>query len=100
MYLAIASTGAWLNLFNLLPVWQLDGNRGFSALTRTQRLSVAATFGAAWAMTSDGLLVLLLVVSLVRAFDRATPVIGDRGALAQFVSLVLALSVVFHFARV
>ena len=26
---AIAQVGAWINLFNLLPVWQLDGARGF-----------------------------------------------------------------------
>ena len=100
MYLAIASTGAWLNLFNLLPVWQLDGNRGFSALSKSQRLLIAASFGAAWALTSDGLLVLLFVVALVRAFDASAPATGDRGAFGQFASLVVALASVFHFARV
>ena len=30
---AIARAGAWINLFNLLPIWQLDGGRGFSALS-------------------------------------------------------------------
>jgi len=29
----IAHFGAWVNLFNLVPVWQLDGARGFRALT-------------------------------------------------------------------
>jgi Zn-dependent protease len=33
----IAQLGAWINLFNLLPFWQLDGARGFHALTRGQR---------------------------------------------------------------
>src|SRR3984885_6743050 len=37
IWYAIAHTSAWLNLFNLIPVWQLDGGRGFRALTRKQR---------------------------------------------------------------
>src|SRR5688500_6713569 len=35
MWAAIAHTGAWINLFNLLPVWQLDGNRGYAALSKS-----------------------------------------------------------------
>jgi hypothetical protein len=38
IFSAIAHASAWLNLFNLLPVWQLDGGRGFSAMSRTHRL--------------------------------------------------------------
>src|SRR6266516_2996578 len=56
---AIAHYGAWVNLFNLLPVWQLDGGRGFRALTRGQRWIAAAMIGAMWLVTGEGLLVLL-----------------------------------------
>ncbi|MBV8200299.1 MAG: site-2 protease family protein, partial [Acidobacteria bacterium] len=31
---AVARFGAWINLFNLLPFWQLDGGRAFHALSR------------------------------------------------------------------
>jgi Zn-dependent protease len=98
MWTAIAHTGAWLNLFNLIPVWQLDGNRGFSALTRTHRVIVTLAFGAAWIATGDGLIVLLLIVSAARAFDAQAPAAEDRGALLQFVGLVLALAAVFRAA--
>jgi Zn-dependent protease len=30
--------GGWINLSNLLPVWQLDGGRAFNALSRQQRV--------------------------------------------------------------
>jgi Zn-dependent protease len=43
--------------FNLLPVWQLDGGRGFRALTRGQRWIAAALIGAMWLVTGEGLLV-------------------------------------------
>jgi Zn-dependent protease len=98
MYAAIAHTGAWLNLFNLLPVWQLDGNRGFAALAPVQRWVVVLLFVAGWAATRDGLFVLLIVAAAFRAFDRHAPVDGDRGALAQFAFLIVALSIVARAA--
>src|SRR2546430_11600704 len=35
---AIAHVGAYINLFNLLPVWQLDGGRGFRSEEHTSEL--------------------------------------------------------------
>jgi Zn-dependent protease len=98
MYSAIAHTGAWLNLFNLLPVWQLDGNRGFAALASRQRWIVAAAFAAGWMVTHDGLFVLLLAAAAFRAFDAHAPVAGDRGALGQFAFLIAALSIITRAA--
>ena len=88
---AIARLGAWINLFNLIPVWQLDGARGFHALSRTQRWIVAAAFGAMWAVTSDGLIVLLAIVASVRALATARTQQGDTRTLVHFVALVIAL---------
>jgi Zn-dependent protease len=100
MWAAIASTGAWINLFNLMPVWQLDGSRGFAALSKPQRLLVAVSFLAAWAATSDGLLILLGIVALARAFEAGSPDTPDYGVFGLFVFLVITLSIVFHTARV
>ena len=100
MWMAIAHTGAWLNLFNLMPVWQLDGNRGFAALTKVQRMAVVASFAVAWAITHDGLVFLLLLVAGARVFDSHAPDTPDRDALTQFIAVVLALAVVFRMASV
>lgn len=40
IFAAIAGVGAWINLFNLLPIASLDGGRGFHALNRQQRVIV------------------------------------------------------------
>src|SRR5205807_8136402 len=61
IWAAIAHLGAFINLFNLVPVWQLDGARGFHALSRHQRWIAAAVIAAMWAATGEGLLVLLLL---------------------------------------
>ena len=50
---AIAAVGAWVNLFNLLPVWQLDGGRGFRALSTMQRWIVVAAMGAMVAVSQE-----------------------------------------------
>src|SRR3712207_8675471 len=38
----IAKVGAWINLFNLTPFWQLDGARGFRGMSRTHRIVATA----------------------------------------------------------
>ena len=98
MWTAIAHTGAWINLFNLLPVWQLDGSRGFASLTRVHRFTVVAAFAAGWLIAGDGLFILLIGVAGFRAFTTDASDVEDRGALAQFVFLILALAIVFTFA--
>jgi Zn-dependent protease len=89
---ALAHVGAWINLFNLLPVWQLDGAHGFRALTRTQRWAAAAVIGAAWALSAEGLLVLLLLGALWAAWGGRPAERGDWRALAEYAGLVVALT--------
>ena len=98
MWKAIAHVGAWINLFNLLPVWQLDGNRGFAALSTSQRWLIVLTFACGWALAHDGLFVLLIAAAAFRSFDAEAPVAGDRGAFAQFAFVILALAVLLRVA--
>ena len=98
MWTAIAHVGAWINLFNLLPVWQLDGNRGFSALARSGRVAVTAAFVAGWLIAGDGLFVILILTAGFRAFNTDAAAENDRGALGEFLFLVLALAIVFTLA--
>jgi Zn-dependent protease len=98
MWAAVALTGAWLNLFNLMPVWQLDGSRAFASLTRTHRWIAVAALGCAWAITGDGVVLLVLLVTIARAASGGADVPEDRGALALFVVITLALAGTFRLA--
>lgn len=95
---AIARVGAWLNLFNLIPVWQLDGGRGFHALTRAHRLIVAIAAAALAFLTSEGMLVLIAIGAIYRLFTKDFPEQQDTPILIQFVGLLAVLSVVYLFA--
>jgi Zn-dependent protease len=94
LWLALARTSAWINLFNLLPFWQLDGSRGFRALSQAQRFAVTGSFAAMWFFTGDGMLLILVLVAAWRAFDkRDLPPTPDPVSFYQFVSLIAFLSV-------
>jgi Zn-dependent protease len=91
IWFAIAAVTGFLNLFNLIPVWQLDGSRGFHALSRVERWIVVAACAGALALTGQKMLVLVGGVAIWRALQRDTGP-GHTQTLATFVGLVLALS--------
>lgn len=90
-FAAIARFGAWINLFNLLPVGPLDGGRGFGALARSQRWLATGVVGLAWFVTAEGLLGLVFVAAVFRALG-AAPETGDRKTLLQYAVLIAVLS--------
>jgi Zn-dependent protease len=89
---AIAHLTGFINLFNLIPVWQLDGSRGFHALSRWQRWGVVATIALAYYVTDDRMLLLVGAVAVWRALERPANEEGDTYAFATFVVLVGALA--------
>ncbi len=92
IFAAIAKFGAWINLFNLLPVWQLDGSHAFRALSKLERAGIAAVMFVAWITSHEGLLVLLAIVAAFRAFGNDAPKERDFPIFLQFAFLVVALS--------
>jgi Zn-dependent protease len=92
IWYAIAHTAAWLNLFNLLPIWQLDGGRGFRALTRKQRAIAAAVAIGMWAVTHQTILLLIALGAGYRLFSRDYPAEDDNIILMQYAGLIVLLA--------
>lgn len=92
VWAAIGHFGAFVNLFNLMPVWQLDGARAFRPMTAGERWLATLAIGVMFAVTREGLLVLLLILSAMQAWGAEGTEAGDTGALLQFVSLIVVLS--------
>ncbi len=91
IWAAIARFGAWVNLFNLLPVWQLDGGRGFRALGRRHRWYAVGALLATWVLTAEPLLVLLAIAGGVSAMSEA-PDESDTAMLGLYAGLALLLA--------
>ncbi len=92
VFAAIGRTGAWINLFNLMPVWQLDGGRGFQSLSRWQRWLVLAVMGLMLYVTGEKLLLLLMVLAFFQALRKDAPREPDMTGLIEFAFLVAILS--------
>jgi Zn-dependent protease len=95
IFAAIARVGAWVNLFNLLPVWTLDGGRGFRSMSRGQRWLAVAVIGAAWFVTHERQLAALGVAAAARALGgprEEAAKAGDTTATIQYAGLVAILS--------
>ncbi len=93
LWAAVAHLGAWINLFNLIPVWQLDGSRGIRALDRTQVWMLALLTTAMWAMVNDGMLILLALVLAFQGFrKRGGEAAPDWNVMVEFAGLIVALS--------
>ena len=88
-WVAIARTTAYINLFNLTPVWMLDGGRGFRALDQRQRLYWAGLAVALWYVTGENLFLLLVVGAAYRLLWKKDPAPEpDWGAFLEFAGLL------------
>ena len=91
IWAAIAHLTGFINLFNLTPVWQLDGSRGFHALDRRQRWGAVGAIAIAYLLTNQRLLALVGIVAVWRAVQKEQGP-GDAKAFGIYVGLIAALS--------
>jgi Zn-dependent protease len=92
IYAAIAQWGAIINLFNLLPVWQLDGSHAFRALSKFERGGIAGIAAAMAMITGEGWLIIIAIVAGFRAFGKEAPDKRNLPIFAEFAFLVITLS--------
>lgn len=91
VWAAVAKVGAWINLFNLTPVWQLDGGRAFHAFSKRQRTMAFGVILLALVVSHAHMLFLPLGFAAFQFF-RPAPAEHDEGAWWTYALLVLALA--------
>ena len=92
LWAAVARAGAWINLFNLIPIWQLDGSRGIQSLNRPQIWMLALLSAAMWMVVEDGMLVLVALVLAFRGYTKRESPEPDWPGFMQFSGLIVTLS--------
>jgi len=88
----LAKVGAFINLFNLLPLWQLDGGRAFNAFSRKHRWLATVVLSVLWATTEEGLLLILTLGGAYRAAVDKAPAESDVLSLAEYLGLAVVLA--------
>jgi Zn-dependent protease len=96
--LAVGSLSARLNLFNLIPVWQLDGSRGLRALSRSERVILGLIGLALGVQLEQWMPAIVGALTLARALPNGPYETSDRGALGMFIGLLVAHAVVAAWA--
>ena len=90
---SVAHFLAWITIFNLVPLWQLDGARAFRALDVTARFSIAILSGGLWLWAREGILLLVGGIALLSTGGAAART--DRWSYIYFIALlVLATALV------
>lgn len=92
LFAALTRTGAWINLFNLIPIWQLDGGRAFRSLTRSERGIATGAAVALWFLTSETMLLLIALGGVFRVIVGPHDPVGDRRGLVAYLVLLAALA--------
>jgi Zn-dependent protease len=92
LWAAIAAFGAMINLFNMIPVWQLDGARGMRSQTFAQRRLLLIASIALWIFTLNGILLLVAAGIVYRMFRKDYAPAPDWQGFAFYAGLMAALS--------
>ncbi len=92
--ISVASLGATINMFNLIPVWQLDGARGLKALSRSDRGMVAAVALASAFLFHQWMPAAVGGFVAIQVFSKSAHPTGDRGMFLLYVGLLVALSAI------
>jgi len=90
---------ALINLFNLTPVWQLDGAHAFKAMARAHRLTATAALVAALALSGQRMLWLPILGASWAVFTMRPSSRADRRAVGYYVALTGALSLLAALCR-
>jgi len=93
IWAVIAHFGATINLFNLIPVWHLDGSRGFHSLARHERGIVLSAGVALWMLTRAPLLLVIALCAVYRMFTKDWEKETDRLGLMQFLGPMAAFAI-------
>ena len=105
LFLVLANVGAWINLFNLLPILGLDGAQATYAMSRMQRGLIAATCVIFFGLTFSGSIggdrnqwIFLIVAGgmLWRCFTNDEPEKADTKTFAIFQALVILLGFMLY----
>lgn len=93
LWAALAGFSAFINLMNLIPVWQLDGGQALAAIDRAGRIAIAIAAVAVAAYFSQPLLLLVAGGAVYRSFDKDLPdeMTRSHGITAYFIALLAVL---------
>jgi Zn-dependent protease len=94
IWAALARTGAWFNVLNLIPVWIFDGGSAAYALSKAERAIILVVSAALGYALGEGVFYFLALGAGWRLFTRDAPPEPSNSTTAYFVAVVTGLAFV------
>jgi Zn-dependent protease len=95
LWAALARSGAWLNVLNLIPVWMLDGGHAALALSKTERIILLTACLALWLVLAENVFFLVALGAAYQVFlAGGLPARPSRVTTAYFIAVLTALGVI------
>jgi len=103
LWAALARTGAFLNVFNLIPVWFFDGGLASHTFGVAERAGLLALSVILWYTTGEGIFLLVALGAVWCLFTALThrepvPQRSDWSSWAYYAAVLIALAVILHAA--
>ena len=96
---ALAYTGAWVNLLNLIPVLGLDGAQATYALNRLGRGLILTSCVVLFALMHEGVFLFIGAGMTWRMFTQDAPEENSNRTLFGFLALLIALGAFLFFVH-
>jgi Zn-dependent protease len=91
LWAALAHTGAWLNLLNLIPIWLLDGGQAATVLSKNARALLLLACLAFWYLFGESVYFLVAAGTTYRLFTNDIPTENNSRIAGYFLFLLAAL---------
>jgi Zn-dependent protease len=96
VWAALARTGAFLNVLNLIPVWTLDGAQATLALGKMERVGLVAVALAMLAYTGNLTFLFVALGMGWKMFTKDLPPKDDWGTWTYFAAVLAGLGYLLH----
>jgi Zn-dependent protease len=96
LWAALARTGAFINVLNLIPIPMLDGGQAVKALGLVERLGLLAVCLALWLYTDSAIFAFVGAGLLWRLFTKDKPAEDNWGIWAYYAGVLAALALVLR----
>jgi Zn-dependent protease len=94
LWVALAHTGAVINLLNLIPVWQLDGGKAVESLGKNERVALLVAAITLGVVARQGMFLLIAAGTVYRLFTKDKPKREDWRTLIYYVVVMALLAAV------
>ncbi|MFZ0589924.1 MAG: site-2 protease family protein [Bryobacteraceae bacterium] len=91
VWLAVAHVGAWINLFNLIPIFIFDGGTAFAALGRQERIAVVIVSLALFFFLGEFVFLFIALGAGYRIFRKDFPAQSYQLMGYYYIGLLVAL---------